>query len=43
VGEALLWTLGKSLGEGFTPEVRAAWTAAYTLLSGVMIEAAKVA
>ena len=40
VGAALLWTLGQGLGEAFTPEVEAAWTAAYTLLSGVMIEAA---
>jgi nitric oxide dioxygenase len=41
VGAALLWTLGQGLGEAFTPEVEAAWTAAYTLLSGVMIEAAQ--
>jgi hemoglobin-like flavoprotein len=40
VGAALLWTLAEGLGEGFTPEVEAAWTAAYTLLSGVMLEAA---
>ena len=39
VGEALLWTLAKGLGEAFTPEVRAAWTSAYSLLSGAMIEA----
>src|SRR4051812_6884832 len=39
VGAALLWTLGQGLGEGFTPEVEAAWTAAYTLLAGVMTEA----
>jgi hemoglobin-like flavoprotein len=43
VGAALLWTLGQGLGEGFTPEVEAAWTAAYTLLAGVMIVAAKAA
>jgi nitric oxide dioxygenase len=42
VGAALLWTLGQGLGEGFTPEVEAAWTAAYTLLAGVMIAAAQV-
>ena len=41
VGAALLWTLGQGLGDGFTPEVEAAWAAAYTLLSGVMIDAAK--
>ena len=40
VGAALLWTLGQGLGAGFTPEVEAAWTAAYALLSGVMIDAA---
>ncbi len=41
VGAALLWTLEKGLGESFTPEVKAAWTAAYTLLAGVMMEAAR--
>lgn len=41
VGAALLWTLETGLGEGFTPEVKEAWTAAYTMLSGVMLEAAK--
>lgn len=40
VGEALLWTLEKGLGSAFTPEVKAAWTGAYTLLSTVMITAA---
>lgn len=43
VGAALLWTLRQGLGEGFTPAVEAAWTAAYTLLTGVMIEAARTA
>ena len=41
VGEALLWTLEKGLGKGFTPEVKEAWTVVYTLLSSVMIEASK--
>ncbi len=41
VGRALLDTLSKGLGDGFTPEVREAWTAAYATLSGVMIEASK--
>ena len=41
VGEALLWTLEQGLGEGFTPAVREAWTAAYGTLASVMIEAAK--
>lgn len=40
VGAALLWTLERGLGEGFTTETREAWAAAYGLLSGVMIEAA---
>jgi len=40
VGEALLTTLGKGLGDDFTPEVRAAWVETYTALSGVMLEAA---
>ena len=40
VGEALLWTLDKGLGEAFTSEVEEAWAAAYTLLSNVMQEAA---
>lgn len=39
VGAALLWTLEQGLGNGFTAEVRAAWTEAYTLLAGVMQEA----
>jgi hemoglobin-like flavoprotein len=40
VGSALLWTLEKGLGEGWTPEVASAWTAAYATLSGFMIEQA---
>ena len=36
VGSALLWTLDQGLGDRFTPAVREAWTAAYTLLSDVM-------
>jgi hemoglobin-like flavoprotein len=41
VGAALLWTLEKGLGPEFTPEVRAAWTKTYTLISSTMIEAAR--
>lgn len=41
VGEALLWTLEQGLGDGFDAETRDAWVAAYTTLSGVMIEAAR--
>jgi nitric oxide dioxygenase len=40
VGEALLWTLEQGLGPSWTPEVAAAWTAAYTTLSGFMISEA---
>lgn len=41
VGAALLQTLSLAFGEQFTPEIRAAWTAAYGTVSGVMIEAAR--
>jgi hemoglobin-like flavoprotein len=37
VGEALLWTLEKGLGPKWTAETAAAWTKAYTTLSGYMI------
>ena len=37
---ALLATLREGLGAIFTDEVKAAWTAAYTALAGVMLEAA---
>jgi nitric oxide dioxygenase len=40
VGEALLWTLARGLGPQWTPDVAAAWTVAYTTLSGYMIEQA---
>ena len=40
VGTALLWTLEKGLGDGWTPDVAAAWTAAYGTLSGFMISEA---
>jgi nitric oxide dioxygenase len=40
VGGALLWTLEKGLGEGWTPEVADAWTRAYATLSGFMISEA---
>ncbi|MGH6928340.1 MAG: globin family protein [Dongiaceae bacterium] len=39
VGTALLWTLEQGLGPDFTPDLRAAWAAAYRLLSETMIEA----
>jgi hemoglobin-like flavoprotein len=40
VGSALIWTLGKGLGEQFTPAVEDAWTEAYTTLASVMKQAA---
>ncbi len=33
VGAALLWTLEQGLGDTFTPDVKEAWTAVYTLLA----------
>ena len=40
VGEALLWTLQQGLGQEFTPEVRSAWVTGFTLISGIMRDAA---
>lgn len=40
VGTALIATLEKGLGNGFTPDVRAAWVEAYTALAAVMQDAA---
>jgi len=40
VGEALLWTLEKGLGDAYTSEVKDAWVSAFTLLSNLMLEAA---
>lgn len=40
VAAALLWTLEQGLGTKFTPDVREAWTAAYTLLAATMKSAA---
>ena len=40
VGSALLWTLKEGLGEDFTPEVKDAWIAVYTLLATTMQAAA---
>ena len=37
VGDALLWTLEKGLGEHWDEEVKDAWTTCYVLLSNVMI------
>ena len=40
VGAALLWTLEKGLGPAFTTDVKAAWTAAYAALAGMMMKGA---
>lgn len=40
VGAALLWTLGRGLGDAFTADVRDAWAAAYEVLATTMKEAA---
>ena len=40
VGEALLWTLEKGLGEHWNEEVKAAWTDCYHTLSTAMIQSA---
>jgi nitric oxide dioxygenase len=37
VGDALLWTLERGLGAQWTPELAAAWSAAYATLSQYMI------
>lgn len=41
VGGALLWTLAEGLGDEFTPEVEAAWIAAYAMLSETMVAGAE--
>jgi hemoglobin-like flavoprotein len=41
VGAALIATLEKGLGDAFTPEVREAWVACYSVVSGQMLDAAK--
>jgi len=40
VAAALVWTLGKGLGDDFTDEVKAAWVETYTILAGTMKAAA---
>ncbi|MEV6982091.1 globin domain-containing protein [Sphaerisporangium sp. NPDC051017] len=41
VGNALLATIKRFVGDGWTPEVEAAWAAAYTAAANMMIEAAE--
>ncbi len=43
VGEALLWTLEKALGNKWDAATQEAWIKVYTVLSKTMIEAAKKA
>ena len=43
VGEALIFTLGKGLGDDFTPEVEAAWVETYGLVATTMKDAANEA
>ncbi|MBA4055933.1 MAG: hypothetical protein C0490_14560, partial [Marivirga sp.] len=38
VGECLLWTLEKGLGEKWNGETRQAWVTVYSTLSGAMIK-----
>ncbi|MEI6160413.1 MAG: globin family protein [Roseococcus sp.] len=40
VGEALLWTLGQSLGAAYTAEIADAWAEAFAVLADVMRDAA---
>ena len=40
VGAALLWTLEQGLGPDWTPPLAEAWTTAYGVLSGYMIDEA---
>ena len=43
VGQALLQTLAQGLGDGFAPEVEAAWTEVYGVIAGAMLTAATAA
>ena len=43
VATALLQTLEAGLGDAFTPDVRGAWTTAYTTLAGEMLAASRKA
>ena len=43
VGAALLWTLARGLGEGFTPELQSAWAETYYTLAAVMQRAGRSA
>jgi hemoglobin-like flavoprotein len=43
LGDALIYTLQKVLGEEFTPEVKAAWVHAYTIIARIMRNAQRKA
>jgi hemoglobin-like flavoprotein len=43
VGEALIWTLRTSLGDGFTPAVERAWRSLYDDIAATMLRAAGAA
>lgn len=43
VGEALMWTLERGLGDDWSPEAANAWGETYGLLSGIMRSAANQA
>ncbi len=43
VGSALLYTLGKGLGDDFSAEVEGAWTEAYVMLATIMKEGQRAA
>ena len=43
VGEALLWTLEKGLGDAWNDDVKGAWTETYVTLATVMKDAAAAA
>lgn len=40
VGEVLLWTLGKVLGENFTPDVQLSWLTVYNSMLKIIIPVA---
>jgi hemoglobin-like flavoprotein len=40
LGDALMWTLEHSLKDKFTPEVQEAWSAVYSVIASVAIDAA---
>ena len=39
VGAAFLWALQRTLGDGFTPSVRAAWASTYQVVASIMRQA----